>query len=1021
MEVSVRVLVQIRLLNMSTSSTNDQADQVDPSVSNSTPSISDYFSPSSKPSTSKQPSNVVTSSSKHMGTTKRGKSAKNSGKSSAKKSRLTAEQIHQFQQQFEESGELQQQSEESGEESQNEAFPKKRKIGSSSRDDVPGSSNKKYRTKTANAVAKAVQDKVAQSQQKKSPSFALPVGSNEQVRQLQRVVNLLDDSQGKEGKKRKSDIKPWTPEDPEPMIHMTTNNPRKSPVKNVPKSWIRWKKEPIFSGQNIKIHAIDKLITCHYCDFSFPFERVSLDTLKKHVGSDRHKFFKGKYDTNSQLNKVQSQTLTESLQRGSRKKVGEAHAILPLVRDLLSNGISLNTFEKPENRIRQMFEKALRTLQCPNMLLPRHKLSMYIPEAEESELKMVIQEIGEKGTVSIIFDGTSDGQEVMLMGIRFVSHGVIKHRLLKLHLFDKGLDGNAIGYWLGSTMKSLLCDKGITVNYIIRDGIASNGVAIKKLNDSMPNVLQLPVDEYTDKTSYFGDIICVCHSINTRGKLLRDAVPLATKAVQHFGHLAKKSTLFKTEYAQKSSTKKNPPKNSKTRWHVDLPIMKVLSTEADVIVDILKNSNIGCKETSNDLLGVIQGSTGSSMELEIQLAALLDSMSDVAASVTVLEGDGFLAPIVTDIYNEHCRNKNSHDYNRLRIVLQKYSNELCREKASDRLYNEAMEDYEKKRMDAITTSMINVTEAHVQEEGMPQQGLLQSSRSKKATAAAKQFAEQQAEAAEKSQNAKTEKLRKKAKAAAQELLSMEPPKREDHVATEIPPELIQEVLRDHLHTWIKKFDNGIAKGEYDCVVRCKDTFDLFDACTFFNPYTVIEKTLNGTNLEELNNLYVKVTKHLRVFKNKPNLKDSAKKELYNKNALMPNYMQKCIDYVNNERKQKKFIDIGGKKFLHPECLLSFWNELMSTLPRLYEAAKDAMLAAPSSCAVERGFSIDDCLISTRKKKALSDYRSAAVCIRYNVQKRDREFRNLQISRKNTVNLVESSDSDSNDNDSDSND
>ena len=70
--------MQIRLLNMSTSSTNDQADQVDPSVSNSTPSISDYFSPSSKPSTSKQPSNVVTSSSKHMGTTKRGKSAKNS-------------------------------------------------------------------------------------------------------------------------------------------------------------------------------------------------------------------------------------------------------------------------------------------------------------------------------------------------------------------------------------------------------------------------------------------------------------------------------------------------------------------------------------------------------------------------------------------------------------------------------------------------------------------------------------------------------------------------------------------------------------------------------------------------------------------------------------------------------------------------------------------------------------------------------------------------------------------------------
>ncbi len=241
------------------------------------------------------------------------------------------------------------------------------------------------------------------------------------------------------------------------------------------------------------------------------------------------------------------------------------------------------------------------------------------------------------------------------------------------------------------------------------------------------------------------------------------------------------------------------------------------------------------------LLGVIQGSTGSSMELEIQLAALLDSMSDVAASVTVLEGDGFLAPIVTDIYNEHCRNKNSHGYNRLRRVLQKYSNELCREKASDRLYNEAMEDYAKKRMDAITTSMINVTEAHVQEEGMPQQGLLQSGRSKKATAAAKQFAEQQAEAAEKSQNAKTEKLRKKAKAAAQELLSMEPPKREDHVATEIPPDLIQEVLRDHLHTWIKKFDNGIAKGDYDFVVRCKDTFDLFDACTFFNPYTQLEQ------------------------------------------------------------------------------------------------------------------------------------------------------------------------------------
>ena len=52
--------------------------------------------------------------------------------------------------------------------------------------------------------------------------------------------------------------------------------------------------------------------------------------------------------------------------------------------------------------------------------------------------------------------------------------------------------------------------------------------------------------------------------------------------------------------------------------------------------------------------------------------------------------------------------------------------------------------------------------------------------------------------------------------------------------------------------------------------------------------------------------------------------------------------------------------------------------------------------------------------------------TAAVCIRYNVQKRDREFRNLQISRKNTVNLVpeedvESSDSDSNDNDSDGND
>ena len=125
------------------------------------------------------------------------------------------------------------------------------------------------------------------------------------------------------------------------------------------------------------------------------------------------------------------QNLIEAYMLNRGISVDKATTVAKICNAFLATGVAFNNLSEPDNPLRVVLEEALCTK------LTRSMVSKMIPLCKENELQNVKYEISQasQNSVSIIFDGTTDGPEILVFVIRFLMNDVICHRLCQLNLF----------------------------------------------------------------------------------------------------------------------------------------------------------------------------------------------------------------------------------------------------------------------------------------------------------------------------------------------------------------------------------------------------------------------------------------------------------------------------------------------------------------------------------------------------------------------------------------------------------
>ena len=133
-------------------------------------------------------------------------------------------------------------------------------------------------------------------------------------------------------------------------------------------------------------------------------------------------------------------------------------------------------------------------------------------EEEKKRLKAVVNQ----GPIGIIFDGTTRLGEAIAIVVRFLDGWVIRQRLVRLHTMAKAVTGQDLTRFINHCLANEYQINGDMVVAAMRDGAATNGVAVRKLKVLYPNLF---------------DVTCFSHTANNAGR--RFEFP----ALDEFGHL----------------------------------------------------------------------------------------------------------------------------------------------------------------------------------------------------------------------------------------------------------------------------------------------------------------------------------------------------------------------------------------------------------------------------------------------------------------------------------------------------
>ena len=247
------------------------------------------------------------------------------------------------------------------------------------------------------------------------------------------------------------------------------------------------------------------------------------------------------------------------------------------------------------------------------------RLSDLIPFVLREEQQKIKQEISSE-YVSVIFDGTSRLGEALAVVLRFISvDWTIDQRLIRVQLLAKSLSGEEIAREIISILST---SYGIESNRLLacmRDGAASNGVAVRTLTILYPNLL---------------DIKCFSHTLDRVGEhyvpVLNEFISLWISMFSH----SPKARLFWRE--QTGSTMRS---YSPTRWWSKWEVIQQLIIQFGDVVPFLAKYPDVAPATNAKLQAFLQDRL-KSVHLQLEPASIVDWGEHFVKATYTLEGDG---------------------------------------------------------------------------------------------------------------------------------------------------------------------------------------------------------------------------------------------------------------------------------------------------------------------------------------------------------------------------------------------
>ena len=809
-------------------------------------------------------------------------------------------------------------------------------------------------------------------------------------------------------------------------------------------------------------HIYCQLCSKHLCDNVLP----KFDSIVRHIKSKGHqrRFEIAKACCAvKKPPKVQQQIPIAVDTRDNMKKyVDAAHA-------LLHNGIAFNVLELPENPLRVVFEKAF------NCTLTRKAVSNAIPACRDAEINRVLKELNEckAKQVSIIFDGTTDGCEILAFAIRFISEkNIICHRLGAIKLLNSSASGQVLSNHIQELLRRYkindISDEGsVRLAYASRDGASVNSCALRLLNEkekqksltnfelTMQEELQLGNDASGDvnvvaikllteklkddnltsadrsrlqrellaanvasmSTANLDvvDIQCLAHAINTIGSKIRTPLKDAEKLINYWSSLVGYSQLIRQAFVDR--TTKKAKRKSNVRWFADYPVAEQLLNHWDDILDILHSlPNTAMAETRTKFFNLIE--VIGEEELHVQLGLMVDAMLPLVTAIHLFEGDGFIAPLVTEIWDTWIVDSPQYSFSttrsKVKIKVRAQIMEENRRKRYDqvcsdiKIKNARLQKEATKKADDLYLKDMRTYEITLQNLNNSEDGHTKSKRVRKTTDRAQQSG-----------------LSNYAPASPTSNLSIAVPIAPDREDEKYQPESIQEEAcplynnfpidpddlpnEDDLEMrseeeleWLRSESVAVTftKAKELTENRLKPTLNVMKACRLLNFAYVANEDIDSIKMQCDNFLpylsYVQKKCAHDLSKKTSMIIDSIK-------SSAQKYKNAAIAYKKeyDENKYER-VKIKHLEYPSPDVLWGFWLK-NKEITSWFELARDVAVIPVSSATAERAFSVYTGILSDSQKSSLLDKVEGTLMIRMNHTYRiSQEKRNKNITNSTKI-------------------
>lgn len=368
-----------------------------------------------------------------------------------------------------------------------------------------------------------------------------------------------------------------------------------------------------------------------FCDVCRITVALKKDRIEGHIHSARHADNKIARDRLTMRQQTLQQAFTV---RGGNITPPQNAFRLQICRLLLSNGIPLSLLDEylpPDLSLRRMLERSGMNIGG------RRTIADLIPTAladEGDRLKSeLLQPTAEPPPITIVFDGSTTVAEVFVIIVRFVTPDCfLQHRVIDVHHLARSLNSNDMGALLIHTLLSKYGLQPKQVKAFSHDRAAVNLSAMRYLSSVFPCALSIG---------------CFSHTLDNAGGQLWDHLPLASAFVSKWIQLISRSNLARALFQEMFNVA--PLRANLTRWfsqyHVAEQICRLFPDIQRFLRDCADERI--ASETSAACNMILNGDNGG--DYMVELAVVVDAAGPLVEACAVLEGDGVVSILVSDV------------------------------------------------------------------------------------------------------------------------------------------------------------------------------------------------------------------------------------------------------------------------------------------------------------------------------------------------------------------------------------